>query len=57
MRLAVESVTKRFTRTGTAAVLDASFEAAAGGITTLLGPSGSGKTTLLRIIVGLETAD
>jgi sulfate transport system ATP-binding protein len=57
MRLVVEKVTKRFTINGTPAVFDAGFEAADGGVTTLLGPSGSGKTTLLRIIAGLESAD
>jgi sulfate/thiosulfate transport system ATP-binding protein len=57
MNVRVERLTKRFTLKGTAAVLDASFEAAPGGVTTLLGPSGSGKTTILRIIAGLETAD
>jgi sulfate transport system ATP-binding protein len=57
MKLAVEKVTKRFTINGTPAVFDAGFEAADGGVTTLLGPSGSGKTTLLRIIAGLESAD
>ncbi len=57
MNLAVEKITKRFTKNGTAAVFEASFEAAPGGVTTLLGPSGSGKTTLLRIIAGLESAD
>jgi sulfate transport system ATP-binding protein len=57
MKLVVEKVTKRFTVNGSPAVFDASFEAADGGVTTLLGPSGSGKTTLLRIISGLESAD
>jgi sulfate transport system ATP-binding protein len=57
VKLCVEKVTKRFTRTGTPAVFDASFEAPDGGVTTLLGPSGSGKTTLLRIVAGLEGAD
>jgi sulfate transport system ATP-binding protein len=57
MKLVVEKVTKRFTKNGTPAVFDASFEAPSGGVTTLLGPSGSGKTTLLRIVSGLEGAD
>ena len=57
MSLIVENVTKRFTLKGTPAVFDASFEAPAGGVTTLLGPSGSGKTTLLRIVAGLEASD
>jgi sulfate/thiosulfate transport system ATP-binding protein len=57
MNVQVEHVGKRFTAKGTAAVADATFEAAPDGITTLLGPSGSGKTTVLRIIAGLESAD
>lgn len=56
-RLEVDRITKRFTLKGTPAVFESSFEAAPGGITTLLGPSGSGKTTLLRVIAGLEAAD
>jgi sulfate transport system ATP-binding protein len=57
MSVVVEELSKRFGGKGARAVSAASFEAPAGGITTLLGPSGSGKTTLLRIIAGLETAD
>ena len=57
LTLTVEKLTKRFTLKGTPAIFETSFEAAPGGITTLLGPSGSGKTTLLRVISGLETAD
>ena len=53
----VEGLTKRFTARGTPAVSEVSFEAPAGGITTLLGPSGSGKSTVLRIIAGLENPD
>jgi sulfate/thiosulfate transport system ATP-binding protein len=53
----VEGLHKRFSDKGSAAVFNASFQAPAGGITTLLGPSGSGKTTILRIIAGLESAD
>jgi sulfate transport system ATP-binding protein len=53
----IEGLQKRFSEKGAAAVSDASFEAPAGRITTLLGPSGSGKTTILRIIAGLESAD
>jgi len=53
----VEGLTKRFTARGTPAVSDVSFQAPAGGITTLLGPSGSGKSTVLRIIAGLENPD
>jgi sulfate transport system ATP-binding protein len=57
MKVLVEGLTKRFGAKGKNAVSAASFEAPAGGITTLLGPSGSGKTTILRIIAGLESAD
>ena len=57
MNVSVENVTKRFSAKGTPAVVDASFMATSGGVTTLLGPSGSGKTTLLRVIAGLEAAD
>ena len=53
----VDGLHKRFPNNSAAAVCNASFEAPAGGITTLLGPSGSGKTTILRIIAGLESAD
>lgn len=57
LNVQVEKLTKRFASAGAPAVHAASFEAPAGGITTLLGPSGSGKTTILRIIAGLERAD
>jgi sulfate transport system ATP-binding protein len=57
VNVAVNHLSKRFVEKGAAAVSDASFEAPAGGITSLLGPSGSGKTTILRIIAGLESAD
>jgi sulfate transport system ATP-binding protein len=57
VNVTVEGLSKRFSDKGAAAVSEASFQAPAGGITTLLGPSGSGKTTILRIIAGLETAD
>jgi len=53
----VDGLTKRFTARGTPAVAEVSFQAPAGGITTLLGPSGSGKSTVLRIIAGLENPD
>ncbi|MCD6674267.1 MAG: ABC transporter ATP-binding protein [Burkholderiaceae bacterium] len=39
----------------TAAVDDASFEAASGSFVVLLGPSGCGKSTTLRMIAGLDT--
>ncbi len=55
--LAVEGLTKRFTRKGPPAVNRISFSARAGSITTLLGPSGSGKSTVLRLLAGLEHPD
>jgi len=55
--LAVESLTKQFTRKGTPAVDSVSFSVPVGTITTLLGPSGSGKSTVLRLIAGLEYPD
>jgi sulfate transport system ATP-binding protein len=55
--LAVEGLTKRFTRKGAPAVESVSFSVPAGTITTLLGPSGSGKSTVLRLIAGLEYPD
>lgn len=57
VNVVVNRLSKRFVVKGAAAVCDASFEAPAGGITSLLGPSGSSKTTILRIIAGLESAD
>ncbi|HZI02765.1 MAG TPA: ABC transporter ATP-binding protein [Archangium sp.] len=57
MSVIVEQLTKRFTRAGTPAVSDVSFQAPSGAITTLLGPSGAGKSTLLRLIAGLELPD
>jgi sulfate transport system ATP-binding protein len=55
--LAVERLTKRFTRRGVPAVSEVSFSVPTGTITTLLGPSGSGKSTVLRLIAGLEEPD
>jgi len=55
--LAVEGLTKRFTRKGAPAVESVSFSVPVGTITTLLGPSGSGKSTVLRLIAGLEYPD
>ncbi|MET8910471.1 ABC transporter ATP-binding protein [Micromonospora sp. NPDC004551] len=49
----LESVSKRFARTGdTAAVDDVDIRIAAGEFFTLLGPSGCGKTTTLRMVAG-----
>ncbi len=54
MSVIVEQLTKQFSRGGSPAVSEVSFQAPAGAITTLLGPSGAGKSTLLRLIAGLE---
>ena len=55
MRIAVESLTKRF---GTAAAVSAvSLSVEEGELFTLLGPSGCGKTTLLRLIAGFYAPD
>ncbi|MEH1011757.1 ABC transporter ATP-binding protein [Micromonospora sp. CPCC 206060] len=49
----LESVSKRFARTGdTAAVDDVDITIGAGEFFTLLGPSGCGKTTTLRMVAG-----
>ena len=39
------------------AIIDASFEVAAGELVSLVGPSGCGKTTLLKILAGLQDYD
>jgi ABC-type multidrug transport system fused ATPase/permease subunit len=57
MSVAVENLTRCFVEGGTPAIAGVSFQAPAGGITTLVGPSGSGKTTVLRIIAGLDLPD
>jgi len=49
----LESVSKRFGRTGDAAAVDdVDISIAAGEFFTLLGPSGCGKTTTLRMVAG-----
>jgi iron(III) transport system ATP-binding protein len=49
----LESVSKRFTRSGEAAAVDdVTLTIAAGEFFTLLGPSGCGKTTTLRMVAG-----
>jgi ABC-2 type transport system ATP-binding protein len=49
--LEVRHVSKRFS--GTLAVDDVSFRAAAGEVTGYLGPNGSGKSTTIKMIAGL----
>src|SRR5271163_1735121 len=39
------------------AIVDATFEVAAGELVSLVGPSGCGKTTLLKILAGLQSYD
>lgn len=58
--VSVQQVSKAFSqqRGGMLEVLASiSFDAPAGGITSILGPSGCGKSTLLHIIAGLTRAD
>jgi iron(III) transport system ATP-binding protein len=55
MRIAVESVTKRFGALAAVSAVNLSIEE--GEMFTLLGPSGCGKTTLLRLLAGFYTPD
>jgi len=58
--IVVNKVVKEYvSREGTTvrALDSVSFEAAAGGITSIVGPTGSGKSTVLRILCGLDQAD
>ncbi len=62
--LAVESLSKTFesssrrgSPSGVEAVVDLTFEAAAGEFLTIIGPSGCGKSTLLRLLAGLVQPD
>ena len=48
------SVSKRYRRTGSWALLDADLEVPEGTITALVGPNGAGKSTLIRTWVGFE---
>lgn len=57
MTVRVEGLTKRFASGGRPAVANVSFEALAGGITSVIGPSGAGKSTVLRVVAGLEQPD
>jgi iron(III) transport system ATP-binding protein len=53
--LKIRRLTKRFMRSGAAAVNDFSLDVKRGEIVALLGESGCGKTTILRMIAGFET--
>ncbi len=53
--LKIRRLTKKFTRSGAAAVKDFSLDVKHGEIIALLGESGCGKTTILRMIAGFET--
>ncbi|MCY4412623.1 MAG: ABC transporter ATP-binding protein [Caldilineaceae bacterium] len=62
--LAVESLSKTFegssrrgSPSGVEAVVDLTFEVAAGEFLTIIGPSGCGKSTLLRLLAGLVQPD
>ena len=48
------SVSKRYRRIGSWALLDADLEVPEGTITALVGPNGAGKSTLIRTWVGFE---
>lgn len=53
--LTITGLTKRYTKSNTAALNDLYLSLPAGKIVGLLGPNGSGKTTLLKLIAGLLT--
>jgi ABC-2 type transport system ATP-binding protein len=53
--LRVDRVSKSFD--GKPAVIDVSFEVAAGSVVALLGPNGAGKTTLLELVGGFSERD
>ncbi len=48
------SVSKRYRRTGSWALLDADLKVPEGTITALVGPNGAGKSTLIRTWIGFE---
>ena len=50
--ITVDGLTKRFG--AVTAVLDLSFEVAAGAVTGFIGPNGAGKSTTMRMILGLD---
>lgn len=53
--LSIDNVSVRHPNVADGALLDLSFEVAAGEVIAVLGSSGSGKTTLLRVISGLQS--
>lgn len=53
--LSIDNVSVRHPNVADDALLDLSFEVAAGEVIAVLGSSGSGKTTLLRVISGLQS--
>ena len=55
--LEVKHVTKSYTRGGTPAIEDISFQVEPGKIHGLIGPNGSGKTTLIKCITGILSTD
>jgi ABC-type Fe3+/spermidine/putrescine transport system ATPase subunit len=54
--LSIDHVSVRHPNVADDALLDLSFDVAAGEVIAVLGSSGSGKTTLLRVISGLQSA-
>ena len=55
--IAIQSISKTYPRSKSAAVDGVDLTVADGEFMVLLGPSGCGKTTLLRLVAGLEYAD